>query len=146
MKRVQLKSKEASKLLQEYNITLSKKDQCVLADDKFLLINNIPSFFYHEGKLLPTLKYLQKELILKVIVVDTGAIRFITKGADIMRPGITEIDEDIEKSEAIVVIEETHRKPLAVGITLFSGKEMKAASLGKVIQNIHYVGDDLWKM
>ena len=71
------------------------------------------------------------------------AIPFIIKGADIMRPGIKELDE-FEKNEIIVIVDETHQKPLAIGISMFSRSEIKEMDKGKVIKNIHYVGDVTW--
>ena len=75
-----------------------------------------------------------------------GAIRFVVNGADIMRPGIVEIEAGIKKDDFVAVVDKNNQKPLAVGIALFSSEEMKAMSSGKVIKNIHYVGDELWKM
>ncbi|MFX1258834.1 MAG: DUF1947 domain-containing protein, partial [Promethearchaeota archaeon] len=42
---------------------------------------------------IPVLSFLlENKVDLKTIVVDKGAIRFVTNGADVMRPGITSID------------------------------------------------------
>ncbi len=140
----QISTKEATNLLQKYNIILTKKDT-VAADEKVVYINNEPCFFYYENQLYPTLKYLLQHTILKTVTVDMGAVRFVVNGADIMRPGIVAIDENIEKNEAVIIIDQNNKKPLAVGITLFSSEEMQKVSSGKVIKNIHYVGDDVWK-
>ena len=61
-----------------------------------------------------------------------------------MRPGIIEIDETIAKDEVIAIIDTNNRKPIAVGVALYSGGEMKLLASGKVIKNIHYVGDKIW--
>ena len=73
-----------------------------------------------------------------------GAIKFVVNGADIMRPGITEIQDGIEKDKFVVVIDEKNKKPLAVGLALFNSQEMQTATSGKVIKNIHFVGDEIW--
>jgi PUA domain protein len=140
----QISTKEATALLQTYNITFNKKDM-ISADEKVVYLNNEPAFFYYENQLYPTLKYLLKQPILKTITVDMGAVRFVVNGADIMRPGIVAIDANIQKNEAIIIIDQNNKKPLAVGITLFSSEEMQKVSSGKVIKNIHYVGDEIWK-
>lgn len=75
-----------------------------------------------------------------------GAIKFVTSGADIMRPGIVELEEGISKDEIICIIDENNKKPLAIGITLMSGEEIQQATSGKVIKNLHYVGDRLWNL
>ncbi len=72
-----------------------------------------------------------------------GAVKFVVNGADIMRPGIVEI-ADVNEGEYVVIVDENNRKALAVGIALYSGEEMKQKDGGKVIKNIHYVGDELW--
>ena len=148
MKRTPLRSKEINKELEQYNITLSKKDQVELIEDQYkvILINKKPSFFYFDKQLVPTLKFLQENNILKKITIDMGAVKFIVNGADIMRPGIVEIEAGILKDELVSIIDKNNQKTLAVGIALFSSAEMKGMSLGKVIKNIHYVGDELWKM
>jgi PUA-domain protein len=146
VKQKPLKAKEVSKLIP--GLELSKKDQVVLVEDenqKLILVNKEPFFFYYEDKLVPTLKLLQTKDLLKKITVDMGAVKFVVNGADIMRPGITKIDADIKKEEAIVVVDENNQKPLAVGIALLSAEEMEKVSSGKVIKNIHYVGDEIWK-
>ncbi len=148
MKRTQLKSKEVSKELEQYTISISKKDQVELVEDqyKIILINKKPAFFYYHEKAVPTLKLLQENNVLKKITVDMGAVKFVVNGADIMRPGIVEIEEEITKDDFVVVIDKNNHKPLAVGIALFDSEEMQKMTSGKVIKNIHYVGDELWKM
>ena len=75
-----------------------------------------------------------------------GAVRFVVNGADIMRPGIVEIQAGIEKDDFVAVVDKNNKKPLAVGIALYSSEEMRVMASGKVIKNIHYVGDELWRM
>ncbi len=147
MKRMQLRSKEISKELEPFGIELNKKDivERVEEEHTFLVINKQPAFWYYNHKLVPTLRYLQHHDLLKKVIVDMGAVKFVVNGADIMRPGITEIDADIKKDEFIVVVDENNKKPLAVGLALFTGTEMQQRTTGKVIKNIHYVGDDIWK-
>jgi len=143
MKLTTLRSKDFSK---EANFSVSKKDVVELMDGKIVLINKKPSFFYHEKKLVPTLKLLQEQEILKKVVVDMGAVKFVVSGADVMRPGIKEVDSGIEKDEAVVVVDENNKKPLAVCIALFNSEEMVSMSSGKVLKSIHHVGDELWKL
>ena len=148
MKRIQLRSKDISKEVESYGIEISKKDQAELVEDKYkiILINKKPAFFYYEGKPVPTLKFLQENNVLKKITVDMGAVKFVVNGADVMRPGIVEIEAGIAKDEFVTVIDKNNHKPLAVGIALYSSAEMQAMTSGKVIKNIHYVGDELWRM
>ncbi|WP_160134246.1 RNA-binding protein [Halococcus salsus] len=78
-----------------------------------------------------------------VVTVDSGAISFVSNGADVMRPGITEADPDISAGDLVVIAEESHGKVLAVGRATAAGDEMVGDS-GKVVDSLHHVGDDLY--
>ncbi|WP_342626847.1 PUA domain-containing protein [Methanosalsum zhilinae] len=79
------------------------------------------------------------------VIVDKGAIPHIINGADVMCPGIVNADENIGEGDYVIIKEESHRKPLAIGYALIPGSSMRAGS-GKAIKTIHYVGDDLWNI
>jgi PUA domain protein len=123
----------------------SKKD-LIEVDDHIIFNKGSPVFFYNEKKLAPTLKLLlQSDFPIKKIVVDMGAVKHVASGADIMRPGIVEFDAGLEKDDFVVIVDEKNRKPLAIGLMLFSGSDAESAQSGKIVKTIHYVGDDLWK-
>ncbi|MFA5382904.1 MAG: PUA domain-containing protein, partial [Candidatus Micrarchaeia archaeon] len=61
-----------------------------------------------------------------------------------MRPGITQIEDNINQDELILIIEEVQNKPLALGIALFNSEDMKNQTQGKVIKTIHYLNDKIW--
>jgi PUA-domain protein len=149
MKKIPLKVKELNKQIEHFNISYSKKDQVILVEDekyRFILVNKEILFFYYENQIAPTLKLLQQKDLLKKITVDMGAVKFVVNGADIMRPGIIEIEEDIKENDFIVIIDVNNKKPLSIGIALLNSEEMRNTSSGKVIKNIHFVGDELWKI
>jgi PUA domain protein len=79
-----------------------------------------------------------------IVTVDAGAVSFVSDGADIMRPGITEADDDISEGDLIVINEESHGKFLAVGRAQTDGDDMVGES-GKVVKSLHHVGDDLFE-
>jgi PUA-domain protein len=79
-----------------------------------------------------------------VVTVDAGAISFVSDGADVMRPGITEADSSISEGDLVAIAEETHGKVLAIGRALVDGDEMVGDS-GKVVDSLHFVGDDLYE-
>ena len=79
-----------------------------------------------------------------VVTVDTGAISFVSDGADIMRPGITEADDDIDEGDLVAINEEAHGKFLAIGRAMADGADMVGES-GKVVESVHHVGDDLFE-
>ena len=73
-----------------------------------------------------------------------GAIRFVSNGADIMSPGIVDADENIKPNDIVFIVDETHKKPLAVGLSLITGPEMVENDSGKAIETKHFVGDKIW--
>ncbi len=77
------------------------------------------------------------------VVVDSGAVRFIVNGADVMNPGIVSADPEIAPGDLVIIVEERHKKPLAIGRALIPGTEMKGE--GKAIKSLHHVGDQVWK-
>jgi PUA domain protein len=80
-----------------------------------------------------------------VVTVDAGAVSFVSGGADVMRPGIVDADEDIDEGDLVSIAEETHGKVLAIGRALVPGSEMLGDS-GKVVESVHHVGDDLFEL
>ncbi len=78
------------------------------------------------------------------VKVDMGAIKFVCKGANVMRPGITKFS-DFENGEIVCVIEESQNKFLAVGKAEMSSKEAENTNKGEVIKNMHYISDDFWE-
>ena len=79
----------------------------------------------------------------RLVVVDSGAVRFVVNGADIMKPGIVSADPEIAVGDLVVIVEERHNKPLAIGRALVAGTEMKGE--GKAVKSLHHVGDVIWK-
>jgi len=103
-----------------------------------------PVLLLHQDRWFPTLQTLNKSNTLKKITVDMGAIPYVCAGADVMRPGIKNIEEGIAKDSPVAIIDEKYGKILAVGIALFDSEEMRKMEKGKVIKNLHYVGDWIW--
>lgn len=139
-----LSNKEVKEISMEIE-EINKKDIIDVIDEKFLRINNEIRFFKFENKWVPTLKYIHsKPCGLKKVIVDMGAIKFVTNGADIMRPGVTKFDESIEKNEIIQIQEETHGKTIALGQAMGNTEYMKKQEKGKIIKNVHHIGDEIW--
>jgi PUA domain protein len=78
------------------------------------------------------------------VEVDMGAVKFMCKGANLMRPGIKKFTE-FEKGKLVCIVEETHHKFLAVGKAMVSSSELEKMEKGEVIQNIHYISDKFWE-
>ena len=123
---------------------LFSKQDVVHQDDRLIIKDKKPVFFQYEDRLVPSLHLLLVKNILKTVSIDMGAVKFVAGGADVMRPGIVRLDDGIQQNQCVAVVDERHGKPLAVGISLFSGKDILEMKVGKVIRNIHHVGDDVW--
>jgi|TARA_B000000475_G_scaffold269541_1_gene263682 malignant T-cell-amplified sequence len=93
------------------------------------------------------LPFLSETEILKKfpsVEVDMGAVKFMCKGANLMRPGIKKFTE-FEKGKLVCIVEETHHKFLAVGKAMVSSLELENMEKGEVVQNIHYISDKFWE-
>ena len=144
------KLKKVTKELGDFSILISPKSKVeILESDLYdvILVDGKPLIMMIDDVPFPTIKgALELELTKRYVVVDMGAVKFVAKGADVMSPGIVEADSDIQEGDFVVIIEETHRKPLAIGKALISGPEMVERDEGKAVSAIHYIGDKLWNL
>lgn len=79
------------------------------------------------------------------VMVDMGAVKFMCKGANVMRPGIKKYSE-FNKGDIVCVVEESHHKFLAIGKTLVSSQELESMEKGEVMKNLHYISDKYWEI
>ncbi|WP_336345212.1 RNA-binding protein [Halalkalicoccus ordinarius] len=117
-----------------------------LADSPFdlVLVDGEPAVFYYEDEPFLTVRGANDHPPeTGVVTVDAGAVSFVSNGADVMRPGIVDADDDIEPGDLVAIAEESHGKVLAVGRAETGGDDMVGES-GKVVDSIHHVGDDLY--
>ena len=142
-----MKRKAAKRLLAELSITFGalqagKVETARFEDKELYLFDESIEFVKDENGLYPFLggSYLDR---LPKVVVDMGAIRFVCNGADVMAPGIAEMDS-FESGALVVIRDVTHGKALAIGISNKSSVDIEMSKKGKVIKNLHYVGDKLW--
>ncbi|VVB81121.1 PUA domain protein [uncultured archaeon] len=151
----QLSKSDIEKLNQEISLQFGvsdffgKKDRIAIAEinqQSYVVKDDLLCFFYLDGKLVPTLKLLLQRQFLKQVTVDMGAVKFVSAGADVMRPGIVELDHDIKKGEYVAVVDQAHKKPLCIAQALFSGEEIFTLKQGKVLKAVHWVGDSIWQI
>ena len=96
-------------------------------------------------KLFPSLANEELLKILPSIVVDMGAISHICNGADIMRPGIRDLQGDFEKGSVVLVRDEKFNKPIAVAVTETTAALIHRMAKGIAAKNVHHVGDQFWE-
>lgn len=95
----------------------------------------------------PYLPFLSEDALLgrfPAVTVDMGAVRFVCKGANVMRPGITDMD-DFGPGRIVCVREESRGKYIAVGTASVSGSEAASSERGQVVDTLHYVSDRYWE-
>ena len=147
-----LSKREINSLLEELNnlsliSTLPKIKQVksfelnneikILSSSNFIIVR-------HENSLFPFLQDTDTLSFIPKLIVDKGAIPFVCKGANIMRPGIKKINDEFPINSIVVISEEEHNKNLAVGKSLHSSEELLTMNKGMVVENLHFVGDNIW--
>ncbi|MBN2458419.1 RNA-binding protein [Candidatus Woesearchaeota archaeon] len=137
-----------NEILSIYGIEpLTKKDNVLVEEHedglKLIRVNGKYSYFLHDGKPVPTLK--AEPGFLKRITVDMGAVRFLCSGADLMRPGIVDIEDGIKAGDIVGVIDTDNRKMLMIGCAILDSDAMREQKSGKSATSLHYAGDRIWK-
>jgi len=153
-KRKRLRSKDVKAYSDEIErrlgiATFTADDAVDLAESSefnVIFVNGeILAIVYKETTFLTVRGILKYKPQKKFVTVDMGAVPYVRNGADIMGPGITDADPGIQAGEPVWIRDVKNLVPLAIGISMVSGEEMKKGGKGKVIQTIHYAGDKLWK-
>jgi len=149
MKMRRLRKKEARKISEEVRERAGvevRGEMDLVEFDKFniILVNREPLLIQYGGK-----HYVSVYGAIKLkpskfrVTVDEGAMKFIMNGADVMKPGIVYVDERIKEGDFVYVTVENKESPIAVGIALCDGVEMKGK--GKAVKNLHHIKDRVWK-
>ncbi|HOQ65832.1 MAG TPA: RNA-binding protein [Methanosarcina thermophila] len=147
--RVQLRKNVKNKMLKDLASTFGEEisglenktlEKITLEEYSIILVDGKPLLLEIEGHPFPTVRgALEMGLQKRVVTVDKGAVRFVSNGADIMAPGIVAADPEIKEGDLVIVVEETHKKALAIGKALMGGQEMVEATSGKAIKSITHV-------
>ena len=103
---------------------------------KILKIKNEYIPFLSEVSTLNKFPYVQ---------VDMGAVKFMCKGANLMRPGIKK-NSEFSKDDIVCIVEESQGKFLAVGKSEIDSSELENIDKGEVLKNLHYISDKAWEI
>ena len=117
----------------------------MVKSSEVIFIDGQPVAFRREGHLVPVLTYMAALEKMPRVTVDMGAVPHVVGGADIMAPGIRKVEGTFGEGKLVVVIDEKYGKFLSVGRSLLASDALVATKKGKVIVNIHYVGDPVWE-
>jgi malignant T-cell-amplified sequence len=122
-------------------------------ENKILIVlcNNEPLFFQvqRDGPYYPTLFVLHRyPKMMKRLRVDSGAIKYVFKGSNIMCPGITNanatIHDECEVGEPVAIYAQGKEHALAVGCCAMSTEAMRAENKGIGVELCHHLSDGLW--
>lgn len=111
---------------------------------KVIKLDGATLFFIFHDKTFPTISNFDKSTY-KTILLDEGAVGPLSRGADVMAPGILKFEEScpaFEKNE-VVGIEIQGKGIMAVGLTLVDFSEMRRIREGPIIDIYHLKGDAL---
>jgi PUA domain protein len=149
-----LKTKEAEALLNKTSEKLAVLRQIVKAKAdveliqtefaEIYLINGKPILAKFGENVFPTLVFNEFLASSPKVFVDMGAIPHVCNGANVMAPGITRFEGEFKKGDFVLVADEKHGKPIAIGEVIYDGDAAKTATQGAVVKNVHFVGDRIW--
>ncbi len=142
-----LLSKASEKLKVDLEKTFNSKANIELVETDFaqiLLINGEPLLFKTGENIFPTLVFNKLFVSMPKVVVDMGAVPHLCNGANVMAPGIVRFQGKISKGDMILVVDEKHGKPIAVGEVVCDVDYANKATQGVIVKNVHFVGDKIW--
>ncbi|ADB88036.1 RNA-binding protein [Saccharolobus islandicus] len=149
MQRHIMSSKDAkifiNKIKEKYNIDISNAKLEVGKEKKetWYYVNDILAFF---DDLIPTLCAIMKlKISLPYVIIDEGAVRAVSKGANLFAPGIVEYGCECKENDIILAKTKTNQ-PVAVLRVLMSKDKALVEKRGKFAINLHHVGDTIWEM
>jgi PUA domain protein len=108
-------------------------------------------FFQHNyGPWLPTLRVLHiYPWMMPSHQVDIGGCKFVLGGADVMSPGTLtpggRLHDGLGVGKPVAIHIEGKKHAASVGVTLMSSKQVRETKRGPCVQNVHFLGDGLWK-
>ncbi len=149
-----LKDKEAKQLLRDFigqypsseHALRSAKtlEELAVDDNSIFIVDGQPLILRSHIGLIPSLKFEEMVKSLPKVVVDMGAVPHVVNGAQIMRPGIRELRGDFSKGDLVAVIDERFGKPIALGLAEMDSTSIRSVKKGKMVLNVHHVGDKFW--
>lgn len=154
-KRYFLKAKESKELLDKASkrlkidparISVGKVKLEVVETEyaEIFLSHGKPILIKSEENLFPTLMFREFFDVAPKVIVDMGAVPYVCKGANVMAPGIRRFEGEFGKGDIVLVADEKHGKPVAVGEIIYDMEEAKNTRQGIVVKNLHFVGDNIW--
>jgi PUA-domain protein len=111
---------------------------------EIMFLNGRPLLAKVGDNIFPTLVFNELFAFAPKVVVDMGAVPHVCNGANVMAPGIRRFEGEFRKGDLVLVVDERHGKPIAVGEIIYDAGDAEKASQGVVAKNVHFVGDRVW--
>ncbi|AAK43333.1 DUF1947 domain-containing protein [Saccharolobus solfataricus] len=134
-----------NKIKEKYNVDISNAKLEVGKEKKeiWYYVNDILAFF---DDLIPTLcAIIRLKINLPYVIIDEGAVKAVSKGADLFAPGIVEYNCECKENEIVLAKTKTNL-PVAVLRVLMPKEKALVEKKGKFALNLHHIGDKIWEM
>ncbi|KAL4511625.1 hypothetical protein ABPG72_012470 [Tetrahymena utriculariae] len=115
-------------------------------------VEKFPIFFKNDkedDELFPTLRLLHMypDMLLKC-QTDSGAIKFILNGSNVMAKGLqtpgSYVEEGVEYGKVVAIYADGKEHAMGVGVAILNDQGIKEAEMGEAIITKHVIGDGLW--
>ncbi|WP_338599349.1 RNA-binding protein [Sulfolobus tengchongensis] len=149
MQRHVMSSKDAkvfiNKIKEKYNIDVSNAKLEVGKEKKevWYYVDGLLAFF---DDFIPTLCGVMKlKIAIPYVIIDEGAVKAVSRGADLFVPGIVEYDCECKEGDIILAKTKTNL-PVAILRVVMPKEKALSEKKGKFAETLHHVGDKLWEM
>lgn len=129
------------------NVPRSAQVEILEPDEtKFVIIDGRFTFVGSGEGYLPFVGSAETAALFPSVSIDEGALKYIIKGADVMRPGISKYDEWGDAGRLVVVREDKKGRAAAVGRAMVASAAMAELKKGVCVKNLHHAGDKFWDL
>ncbi|MDP8002774.1 MAG: DUF1947 domain-containing protein [Caldisphaera sp.] len=140
------------KLYSKLNIEWENVERVEYENIIIYVINGIATLTEIDNLIFPTLIYMLKKdsSWAQGVIIDRGATNAVSRGADLMLPGIKGIRGKFKEGDIVFAFDIEKSIPVMVGKALLSSDKINESinqkAKGRAIQNLHYAGDLIWKI
>ena len=120
---------------------------------QLLVAKGEPLFFQQrDGPWYPTLRLVHRRASCfrdHVWRTDSGAVRFVLAGSNVMCPGFTneegDITPELRVDEPVIICAHGKKHAMAVGQVKMANAEIREVNKGICVDNLHFLNDGLWQ-
>jgi predicted ribosome-associated RNA-binding protein Tma20 len=154
LRRVTLRSKEAKRIIRDFSEKYpwtarlirphGKVEALEVGNGRLLIVDGSPLILEVEDYMIPTLRFEEALKGLPTVVVDMGGCPPYLPGRGRHGSRRQVILGAFEMDGIVRVVDERYGKTLCIGVALASSSEVSRLGRGRIVKNLHYVGDDAW--